>query len=601
MSRIHILSDQVANQIAAGEVVERPVGAVKELLENSLDAGSTRVEIEFRNGGKSYIRVEDNGCGMLPDEAMLSLERHATSKIRKAKDLEKVISFGFRGEALPSIASISRFTLRTRPHDQIEGTEILVNAGRIVHQKTCGMPPGTRIEAANLFYSVPARRKFLKTENTEAAHISRMAKLYAIAHPEVSFNVYSGPRKVFQSPACTDLRDRISEVFGNEVAENLTPLPEQEVDGCHLRGMVSPPGIGRPTRQDIVTVVNSRPVESRTLLYALTEGYHTLIPKGKYPVAFLFLDIDPAQIDVNVHPQKREIRFHSEGQVRRLVIESILKMAEQTHPSSILPESEDPMPLPIIPESPATFVRTSIQPPGPTPKSPDSHGQTKGSDNLPDSSGQTPEIPRTTLNVVATHTDASSAHWRLIGRLQQHLALFETTSGMIILHLQAARERIRFEEILNHGENGKSPSQELLLPVPVQLDNLSSELLEQHGEVLRDEGFSLELFGRDFYRIEAIPPWLEPGEAENFLRQFIELARENGNLLRKPGLAREELARLAVLEIATADDTLSESEVATLPDRLLNCRQPLTCPQGKATFYEVTSQELAKKFGRKIP
>ena len=597
MSRIRILPEQVANQIAAGEVVERPVGAVKELLENSLDAGATRVEVEFRNGGKSYLRVEDDGCGMTADEAMLSLERHATSKLRAAKDLEKVVSLGFRGEALPSIASVSKFILRTRPNGQPEGTEILINGGKLIHQKTCGMPPGTRIEAANLFFSVPARKKFLKTENTEAAHISRLCKLYAIAHPEVAFTVYSSQRKVFQSPACSGLQECIGEVFGSQVAKDLVALPVHEQDDCRIFGRVSPPGIGQPTRQDIVTVVNGRPVESRTLLYALTEAYHTLIPKGKYPAAFLFVEIDPALIDVNIHPQKREIQFRSEGHVRRLLIEGILKMAEIAHPAAPLPESEKAIenhrPMPIIP---AESIPVAHPPAAPVLQPAEPVGKLF--------SAKTPETsPALDTPKGTPHSGFRmpiSEPWRLLCRLKQNLALFETSSGLVVLHLQAARERIRFEEILSHGDNGTHPSQELLLPVPVQLDNLTTEILEKHREILEAEGFGLEEFGRDFYRIDAIPAWLEPGEAEHFLRQFLDAARESGARLRKPELAREALAKLAAHEISQSPEPLSDTELAALPVRLLQCRQPLNCPHGESTFFELTSQDLVKRFGRNI-
>lgn len=589
MSRIRILPEQVANQIAAGEVVERPVGAVKELLENSLDAGATKVDIEYRNGGKSYIRVTDNGCGMLPDEVMLSLERHATSKIQNAKDLDKVISFGFRGEALPSIASISKFTMRSRPHDRTEGTELLISSGKIIHQKTCGMPPGTQIEVANLFFSLPARKKFLKTENTEAAHISRLCKLYAIAHPEVAFTVYSNQRKVFQSPACSDLQERISEVFGSEVSRDLISLTVHKYDGCRISGRVSPPGIGRPTRQDIVTVVNGRQVESRTLLFALTEAYHTLIPKGKYPAAFIFVEIAPDQIDVNIHPQKREIRFRSEGQVRRLLIESILNMAEMMHPAK---KQAEPL-IDVENHRPSPIISSNLI-----------------STNSETSSGINKEIvekstspANKTGSVAAALTMPQSHHvksWRLLARLKQNLALFETSSGLIILHLNAARERIRFEQILDCGDSGSRPSQQLLLPIPVQLDNLTTELLKQHQGILKNEGFSIEEFGREFYRIEAIPPWLEPGAAENFLRHFLDSAREGGIHLRKPDLAHKEIAKLAAREVSQNEDPLPDDQLAELPRQLLECKQPLNCPQGKVTFFELTTNELVKKFGRNI-
>ena len=594
MSRIRILPDQVANQIAAGEVVERPVGAVKELLENSLDAGATRVEIEFRNGGKSYIRVEDNGCGMTAEEAQMSLERHATSKLRNAKDLDHIISFGFRGEAMPSIASISKFTLSTRPHDSTEGTQLLIQGGKLLHIKTCGMPPGSRIEAANLFFNTPARKKFLKTENTEAAHITRLVKLYAIAHPDVSFTLYSSKRLTFQSPACTDLKDRIREVFGAEVAEALIDLPTTEETDCRISGKVSPPGHGRPTRQDIVTIVNGRPVESRTLLYALTEAYHPLIPKGKYPAAFLHIEIDPEYIDVNIHPQKREIRFRSEAHIRRLIIESIHKMAEEAHPGAFVstesPESL-PEPTPSLPQNFTAVTPIQKLPPAPISATPPTPSAVPAP-TFP--SSPVPASPRPSLPKAEPQTS-----WKFITQLQTHLALYQTASGLILLHTKAARERIHFEKILTPDAES-TPSQQLLLPIPIQLDPLTNDILQQHKALLAKEGFHIEPFGRDFYRIEAIPPWLDTSEAEHFIRQFLDTAREHGQLHHKPDLQRETLAKLAAQQISTHSSSLTETELAKLPTQLLACRHPHTSPNGNVTFFELSTHELEKKFGRSI-
>ena len=324
MSSIHILSDRVANQIAAGEVIERPVAVVKELVENSLDAGATRIEVEFRNGGKSYIRIEDNGKGMSPDESLLCLERHATSKIREAADLNEVCSFGFRGEALPSIASVSKFTLRTRSKDWEHGTEILINGGKMIEKKDCGMPVGTVIEVAHLFNSVPARRKFLKTDPTETAHITYNCRLFAVAHPNVAFRVLENGRTVFQSPACENLRDRIAEIWGRNLADDLIPVDVSDPKtGFRLRGLTAKPGVGRSTRRELVTLVNRRPVDSRTLSLAVLDAYHGRIQKGRYPPAFLFLEIQPQEVDVNVHPAKREVRFRDDGAIRRFVLNAI--------------------------------------------------------------------------------------------------------------------------------------------------------------------------------------------------------------------------------------------------------------------------------------
>src|SRR5687767_13799973 len=324
MAKVRILPDRVANQIAAGEVIERPAAVVKELVENALDAGATRIEVEFRHGGRSLMRIEDNGHGMSRDDALLALERHATSKIAEAADLDRLASYGFRGEALPSIASVSRFDLQTRETGSDSGTEILVNGGKFVHVRDCGRPVGTRIEVTHLFNSVPARRKFLKTDQTEAAHIVHCVRLYALACPGTAFTLIEDGRVIFRSPECRTLEQRIAEIFGRQLAEALVTIECVE-PGLRLGGLIGRPGVGRATRYEMIVFVNARPVDSRTLNYALIESYHESLPKGRYPLAFVFFECDPAVVDVNVHPAKREVRFRSEPQVRGFVIRAVLQ------------------------------------------------------------------------------------------------------------------------------------------------------------------------------------------------------------------------------------------------------------------------------------
>ena len=271
MPDIRILPDRVANQIAAGEVIERPAAVVKELVENALDAGATRIEVEFRHGGRSLMRIEDNGHGMTKDNALLSLERHATSKIAVAADLDVLSSFGFRGEAMPSIASVSKFTLQSRAEGEELGTEVLVNGGRIIHVRECGRPVGTRIDVEHLFNSVPARRKFLKQDRTEAAHIVAGVRLYALARPGVAFTLMEAGRVIFQSPECPALVDRVGEIFGRQLAEQLVPISATQGD-MELQGLIGKPGVGRSTRHEMIVFVNGRPVDNRTLNYALIES-----------------------------------------------------------------------------------------------------------------------------------------------------------------------------------------------------------------------------------------------------------------------------------------------------------------------------------------
>ncbi|MDA0848961.1 MAG: DNA mismatch repair endonuclease MutL, partial [Verrucomicrobia bacterium] len=351
MPRIKILSDRVANQIAAGEVIERPVAVIKELVENSIDAQANKIAIEINNGGKSLIKISDNGIGMNEDDALLSLERHATSKLREANDLNQITSFGFRGEALPSIASVSQFTLKTRTKDSIEGVEINVTAGKLLSQKACGMPHGTIIEVRNLFTGVPARRKFLKTENTESAHIYFAVRLFALAHPHIAFELIDTGKVILKSAACNSLNDRISEIWNRNIAKDLLPISaEDENANLKISGLIAKVGIDRSTRREMIFFVNNRPVDNRTLSYAVLDAYMGKIPKGRFPIVFLFLTIDPKDVDVNIHPTKKEIRFRDEACVRQFTLQAIHEKLEASNPHLIHKQpsasSEFPVPTP---------------------------------------------------------------------------------------------------------------------------------------------------------------------------------------------------------------------------------------------------------------
>src|SRR3954463_2488313 len=329
MSRIRLLPEILASQVAAGEVIERPASVVKELVENSIDAGARKIEVSIRRGGISLIRVVDDGHGMDRDDALLSLERHATSKIRTAADLAAIATLGFRGEALPSIASVSRFRLTTREHDAIAGTEIIVSGGKIETVRDGGEAPGTQIEVRSLFYNLPARRKFLRTENTEAHHVEHQMLLQALGHPQVGFTFLHDERVIYQLPPAAQLIDRIRDLCGVNLAAELLPVVEsEEEDGLSIRGWIGKAGLSRSTRQQQLIFLNGRAVENTTLNYALREGYHTALMKGQHPVTFLFIDMDPAAVDVNVHPSKREVRFRDVAFVRDRVCQAIRRTLE---------------------------------------------------------------------------------------------------------------------------------------------------------------------------------------------------------------------------------------------------------------------------------
>ncbi len=618
MSSIHILSDRVANQIAAGEVIERPVAVVKELVENSLDAGATRIEVEFRNGGKSYIRIEDNGKGMSPDESLLCLERHATSKIREAADLNEVCSFGFRGEALPSIASVSKFTLRTRSKDWEHGTEILINGGKMIEKKDCGMPVGTVIEVAHLFNSVPARRKFLKTDPTETAHITYNCRLFAVAHPNVAFRVLENGRTVFQSPACENLRDRIAEIWGRNLADDLIPVDVSDPKtGFRLRGLTAKPGVGRSTRRELVTLVNRRPVDSRTLSLAVLDAYHGRIQKGRYPPAFLFLEIQPQEVDVNVHPAKREVRFRDDGAIRRFVLNAVTETLAASRADDIA-QAVTPIALATeakveTPGSPAAKVIVREKPDItilPSPSAPICPAVTTATPTAATPSAATPTATptvaiRTAPQAVASTPDVSPAPatdkttpgWRLIIVLKKRYALFDTPRGLVMLHLRHADQRVRFERISKEFKNDKGTSQRLLIPHPIEFEPLASAALKSQLKQLNAQGFQVEEFGRNFYRIEAVPTWLSPEQAESFIRDLVDLIRQRGGMRKPNALDSDAIARLAVEGSYRRSDSLTDQAVEQLAKDLLSCDTPHTSPFGRPTFSEVSWNEWERRFG----
>ena len=579
MSTIRVLDPTVANQIAAGEVVERPAAVVKELLENALDAGATRVVVDFSRGGKALTVVEDNGKGMTPEEALLSLERHATSKIRLAADLDRITTFGFRGEALPSIASVARFTLQTRPASAPSGTELLINGGRVVHQREHGMAPGTRIEVTNLFHPVPARLKFLKSDETEAAHIIRLVRLYAVSHPQVGFLLREDGREIFRSPGNVPLLDRVREIWGRQVADEVSLMPVFERDGMRLSGLLGKPGVSRGTRQDLVTVVNGRPVDSRTMAFALTESYHTLIPKGRYPLAFAFLEIDPAWVDVNVHPAKREVRFRDEARVRGFLIQSVL--------SVLLARVDDGLPTTTIPAITPTLVPSFVTPTA-----------TSGAAPLAVPSPTSTYVPPVSAPLASAPASSSSLRlsWRLLARLREERAVFETPTGLAIFDIGAAHQRVLYEDILRQFSEHKPVSQPLLVPLTIELEPLPAAVLKERMGLLQSAGFEFEEYGRNFWRVGALPIWLDPADALGFLRDLLaEMARREGDFGR-PALAYDALARMAVNKARRKGDALADGELLELVQALFRTAQPGTDPKGRRTFVEWTDADLGRRF-----
>lgn len=669
MNRIRLLPEQVANQIAAGEVVERPASVVKELVENSLDAQAAQITVEIQAGGRSLIRVSDDGVGMSRDDALLCLERHATSKIRVAEDLSAVTTMGFRGEALPSIASVSRFSLTTRERDSDspEGTQIIVNGGQIAQVRTAGCAPGTVIEARQLFFNLPARRKFLRSEETEAAHTLHYVTLAALAFPEVAFTFMKDGRIVWQLPAVrsrTDpaarlsaLRERLRGLYGEELKllpvdfhSSFTPTPSvpgedefaapEPAPNFRVWGYIGAPGVSRSTREDQHLFVNRRPIENRGLNFALLEGYHTALMKGRYPVCCLFLEIDPAAVDVNIHPAKREVKFHREMEVRRLVTQAVrqtlLKFAlPATEPDRSETADGRARPLPSLPgndrattdTSSATTGLTNVPPtpqptlPGlpvppaamPDPVSPLQQALQMGfgphSQGTPrpivspvsDVPGVPPPTP-TAPNILASSSSPVpflNVPLRLIGVVGRLYVLLESDQGLVLLDQHAAHERILYEQMLNRLEqHQQAPSQKLLLPETVELSARDAVFVRDQLPALTRLGVGLSEFGERTFLLDALPPFVKAAAPRQYVLELIDQLKAAGQEVNTVRLGELVVARTVCRHAVKANDPLNGKELENLVEDLRRCAMPYTCPHGRPTMIEMKYRELEKKFGR---
>ncbi len=588
--KIRILDPRTANQIAAGEVIERPAAAVKELVENALDAGATRIEVEFRAGGLELIRVEDNGSGMSREDALLSLQRHATSKLTEAADLDRLNSFGFRGEALPSIASVANFTLRTRTAENPAGTEIVVKAGVLGPVRDCGRAVGTSIIVEHLFYPVPARRKFLKSETTESAHIVQVVRLYALAFPATSFALRQDGRLVLESPRGQNLLERVGEIFGSVAATDLLSLSASE-GGWTVQGLIGRPGQGQAGRHAMIAYVNQRPVDSKTIHFALLESYRESLPKGRYPIAFLFLSGDPAQIDVNVHPAKREIRFRQDNEVRSFLIRAVLhRLRALVEVERVVPNALS-APSALYPS--AEPNSTAVREPEGGARPPGALAPTAGGLSVPGGHAPPAASPSPPVSAPPAFTQ-----WRFLGLAHGAYGLFETPSGLVLLDRRAAAERVLYEQVLRQFALTTTGSQHLLLPIPLDLDPLSAAALGEAREFLNAHGFVVAEFGRNFYRLEGIPTWIDVTVAEPFLRQLIAALREGQLTVTDPEQARTQLASLAVGPTAALPVAQSEAELRRLLHDLMATRLPLTAPSGRPTLIELGWNELDRRFHR---
>ena len=581
MSRIHLLSDTLASQVAAGEVIERPASVVKELVENSIDAQAQKIEVMIRRGGSSLIRVTDDGIGMDRDDALLCLERHATSKIRTAADLATVGTLGFRGEALPSIASVSRFRLTTREKEAVAGTEVIVAGGRIETARDSGEAPGTQIEVRSLFFNLPARRKFLRSENTETRIVEHQLNLQAIGHPAIAFSFLRDERLVFQLPPTKTLRDRIRDLLG---ADLLTRLLEIESAGSKakikLSGFIGQAGVSRGSRAQQFVFVNGRAIESPVIAAALKEGYHTALMKGQFPVIFLFLDLDPAEVDVNVHPAKREVRFRDPASVREAVVAAIRRTLEGDR-SKWQEQFRAP------PEE-ATFVRPT-PPAAPFPAT---------QPVLPTEPIAPQVIER--RPVPNDRSPSRQHHFQILGVLGKLYVLMENAEGLVLVDQHAAHERILFEELRRRMEEQGVPSQRLLLPQVIELLPRDAEWVERNLATLQKMGLGVEEFGRHTFKLESLPPFLSGADPARLLQDVIDSLKSASNSSSPLRLGEEMIAKTVCRHAVKANDPLRYPEVEKLIRDLLECELPYCCPHGRPTMIQISLGELEKKFGRKV-
>ena len=616
MGRIRLLSETVASQVAAGEVVERPASVVKELVENSLDAGARDIDIAIRRGGISLVRVIDDGCGMDRNDALLSLERHATSKIRSAADLQAVATLGFRGEALPSIASVSRFRVSTREPGAIVGTEIIINGGKIDVVRDGGEAPGTQVEVRSLFYNLPARRKFLRSENTESRNIEHQIHLQAIGHPEIGFSLMRDDRIVFQLPATTTLGDRIRDLYGVELLQRLVEVNGAASAKIQISGFIGQAGLSRQTRSQQVVFVNGRAIESNLITGAVREGYHTALMKGQYPVTFLFVELDPAAVDVNVHPAKREVRFRDPNGVREAVVRCIHQTLEHARADwqekFSAPIRPGPAAAVSVKATPDLTLRSEVTAPEATHRELPHLGAVAGvadSGRAPSEiPGELPRLPERrfdsgvapALQSQQRVTKAVQQQFEIIGVLSKLYVLMENANGLVLVDQHAAHERVLFEELRRRMEQQGVSTQKLLLPQTFDVPPRDADWIEQNLSVLQRMGIGIESFGPDTFKIDSLPSFLDVSDAAQFMRKVIDDLKSASNNASAMRLGEEMIAKSVCRHAVKANDPLRYPEVEKLIRDLLDCDLPYCCPHGRPTMIQISLAELEKKFGRKV-
>jgi DNA mismatch repair protein MutL len=655
MGRIHVLSEAVANKIAAGEVVERPASVVKELLENSLDAGSTRIKINVEAGGKKLIQITDNGCGMVRDDALLAFERHATSKIKNAEDLLSVATLGFRGEALPAIASVSRLRLETRAPDENSGTIVEINGGKIFKVEEAGLPAGTSLTIRDLFFNTPARKKFLKAETTELSHIASLVTHYALAHPDKHFELHSATNAMLVAPPAAGYSERVYQVFGKDVLEQLIPiaavqplehvgLPQpppwrrrNEEDAgsedapvsvpgeMRVRGFVSKPEIQKLNRNSIYVFVNGRLIRDRLIQHALTEAYRNILPPTVFPVVLLFLELPGGEVDVNVHPSKTEVRFRQQTVMHDFVRDSIRAalMKARPVPQFTTEISAHPTASPSLTPGartdqgsagvrdfypampPQTFTLQAPVPPPITERFQFGSGiSVEGNNAL--SLARVPQVvpfDGCTPSIADEPEPPSElapalASLKPLGQIRESFILAVNHEGLWIIDQHVAHERVLFERILKQRAAQTPQSQRLLMPLVLELTPAQQAVFAEISDELNKNGFEAEPFGTRSIAVKLAPAGVDASQVEHMLHELLDQLMREDQALNMEKVRARIAASIACHAAIKVNMPLEQNKMEWLLAELAKTECPMSCPHGRPVVLRYSMKDIQKAFKR---
>ncbi len=563
-SRIITLDDATIDRIAAGEVIERPASAVKELVENSLDAGASSIVVSVSDGGRSSITVRDDGCGMSAEDSKAAFQRHATSKISSITDLESLSSYGFRGEALSSVAAVSRVVLRTREHGSQEGTEVIIDRGKFEKISSCGCPPGTEVTVEDLFGGLPARRKSLKSKSVELAHCRETIVSYVLCRPGLSFSFISDGEMNLVHVAAEGMKGSLAVALGTKTAENMA-FGDAESEGVRVEAYLGRLEHNRSSPSDLRLFVNDRPVRDQKLVSAVVGAYGSKLMKDRYPVGVVRIFMDGRLVDVNVHPAKREVRFEDEGRVRDIVAQAVHKALQQpdlSYKYDLTKFSESFEPVPRIPAS-------------------ESSGPIQATLKIP------------VKEAVGTDTPLIVP----LAQIMSTYILAESRGNLLLIDQHAASERIVYETILKAIDSGKEVSQRLLTPLVIRLTPPEERVLEENKDALRKAGFDVEQFGKDAHAVRSLPTVLGVAQGESSLRNIL---GDLANLAPAKRLGLDVIWRVACHTAIRAGDALSEGQMRQLVDELVRTDSPYTCEHGRPTMIVLSPVDLEKLFKRRV-